>query len=91
MKIFNLLVLLSIGLFIVGCGGKTTITKVPETVVKIETVKEYVVEKCDVPADLCEFTGEGFVPTEKLLDCVIVQKHFLEVCSGKLDSEEIKD
>lgn len=91
MKIFNLLMLVGLGLFIIGCGGKTTITKVPETVVKIETVKEYVVEKCTVPKDLCEFTGEGFVPTEKLLDCVILQKHFLKVCSGELDTEKIKD
>lgn len=76
-SLFFIIVLLS------GCAS-TKIKEVKgETVVKIEKVKEYVVEKCNVPDKLCEFSGNGFVPTEKLLNCVITQKHYLDICSGK--------
>lgn len=81
MKIF------SISLFFIillnGCASTKVKEVKGETVVKIETVKEYVIEKCVVPDNLCEFSGEGFEPTEKLLNCVITQKHYLDICSGK--------
>lgn len=83
MKIFNISLFLSLCFLLVGCSTVKVKQLEGETVVKIEKVKEYVVEKCNVPNNLCEFSGEGFIPTEKLLNCVITQKHYLDICSGK--------
>lgn len=82
MKIFSISLLFIIVL-LNGCASTKVKEVKGETVVKIETVKEYVIEKCNVPGDLCEFSGDGFVPTEKLLNCVITQKRYLDICSGK--------
>lgn len=76
-SLFFIIVLLS------GCASTKVKEVKGETVVKIEKVKEYVIEKCNVPDNLCEFSGNGFIPTEKLLNCVVTQKHYLDICSGK--------
>lgn len=79
---FILFILLSI----TGCGT-TTYKKLPsEKVVVTETKEVYRVEKCDVPnlSSICDFSGEHFTPTEKLLNCVIAQKRALDICSGNI-------
>ena len=87
MVIYKIICLIFVSLFLVGCATTKIKQLSGETVVKIEKVKEYVVEKCHVPDDLCEFSGEGFIPTEKLLNCIIIQKRYLDICSGKIAKE----
>lgn len=74
--LFCVVVLASV---LAGCGVKT-ITKT-ELVVDTQTQDVYIPVKCEIPEISCEFKGEGFVPTEKLLDCVIKQKRAIEICT----------
>ncbi len=81
-KYAALIVLFSVVTLFTGCGSKCPPT--PEPIVKIVyKTKEVKVEvPCKLPEIDCDFVGEGFVPTEKLLQCVVTQKRALETCSG---------
>lgn len=64
-----------------GCSCKNTETT--KTVVSTDVVKVNIPVACQFPKVVCDFGGEGFVPTEKLLDCVIIQKRLMEACSAE--------
>lgn len=79
MKIFSLLF---IGLMFIGCG--VSYKQLPAEKVPVTQIQEKVVVKsCPIPdlSQVCNFTGEGFVPTEKLLNCVVAQKKVLDSCT----------
>lgn len=86
--IINTLLIVSIGIGIaMMLSGCTTTVNTPERlVVKQEVVEKKVIVGCQLPKIECEFTGEGFTPTEKLLDCVQKQKKALELCQEQIDS-----
>ena len=55
------------------------------------TIKIVYVDKpvpCHVPDISCDFEGPFFVPTQKLFDCVILQKHAIAACN--LDNNNTK-
>jgi len=77
MKIYKLLFLLVLGLVMTGCASEPKI--VTKDVIVYKYKKVYVPTPCDVTVK-CDFTGEGYEPTSKLLECVIDQKRALEYC-----------
>ena len=64
------------------CTGCSTTVKE-----KVVTVTETVEVKTPVPCEVkdltCSFEGEQYVPTKKLLECLIIHKRIIEICSGK--------
>lgn len=78
--------ILGIGLAVILSGCTTTVNTPERLVVKQEVVETKVLVGCKLPKIECDFTGEGFVPTEKLLDCVQKQKKALELCQEQIDS-----
>jgi hypothetical protein len=80
MKIFNLLSLILAVVIFTGCAGKQE-ECVPTRVV--ETQKVYIAVPCESPKVKCDFKGNGFEPTTKLLACIVEQKRALEVCRSK--------
>lgn len=70
----------------VSMSGCTTVNTPERLVVKQEVVETKVMVGCQLPKIECDFTGEGFTPTEKLLDCVQRQKKALELCQEQIDS-----
>lgn len=68
----------TVSLLLVGCSNNQV---KKELVVEYQTVEKIVVQKCEIPKIDCDFRGEGFIPTEKLLECVIKQKRALEICT----------
>ena len=66
-----------------GCYDK----QIPiEPAIKIVYVDKPV--PCRVPDISCDFEGPFFVPTKKLFDCVILQKHAIAACN--LDNNNTK-
>jgi len=61
-----------------------------EVVIKTETQKVNTPVTCEVPKVTCDFKGDGFTPTIKLLECVAKQKYILDKLregSTKTDSK----
>lgn len=80
MKILSSILLLCSIVILSGCGKEPE----PTIITKIE-VQEKIVESntCKIPEITCDFQGEGFEPTKRLLECVILQKRYLDICTGK--------
>lgn len=77
MKIYIKIMLLAlVTLMMVGCSAKA-----PRPIIKTETKEVYVEVPCSIPKVSCDFEGPGFVPTKKLLECVITQKMALDTCA----------
>lgn len=67
-------------LFFNGCST-TKIVEKPITVVDtVETPKPV---PCKVEGLYCSFDGTQYIPTMKLLQCLIIHKRIIEICSGK--------
>lgn len=79
MKIYSIIAILIAMFLFTGCCTKLP----PEQVITIETKIVKVPVPCEVPKLNCDFKGDGFVPTTKLLECLIQHKRALEVCSNK--------
>lgn len=77
MKIFSIILLT---LFLVGCGEEIIRT---EYLRDVDTVEVYKPVPCKVEGFTCDFTGDNYIPTYKLLTCVIMQKKIIEICTGK--------
>lgn len=77
MKTFSI-ILIMVSLLLTGCSTKQE----PKTTIVYETKEILIPVPCKVPTINCDFSGEGFIPTQKLLDCVILQKRALEACSS---------
>lgn len=77
MKIFSFIFIL---LFLVGCS---TVEVRREQVLVDNPIEVGVPVPCKVDGLTCDFTGDNYIPTYKLLQCVIVQKRIIEICSGK--------
>lgn len=69
--ISNLLIVL----FFLGCSKPIKIVN------KDQVIEKKVMVKCPIPKIDCDFNGEGFEPTKKLLECVIKQKKVLDLCT----------
>lgn len=77
MKILSSIIVLTLTLLFTGC------TKQPEPtyITKIEKVEVVVpTNKCEIPKISCDFSGSNFEPTKKLLDCVALQKKYIDTC-----------
>jgi len=90
-KIFNYFLLMVIVIIFTSCckEPKPCPDCIPEIhwntqIVKVET-KCKSNEKVD-----CDFSGDGIVPTVKLLKCVAVQKRLIEACVEFVDENETK-
>lgn len=78
MKIFNILLIGILAIFLVGCSTKqqpsvaqpTIITKTETKIVKTPIIYE-------VPTIKCEFSGKGGEPTIKLIKCLRLHKKAL--------------
>jgi len=60
-----------------GCASAPKPQVVDHVVYKVQKV--YIPKPCDVTVE-CDFTGDGYEPTMKLLRCVVKQKRALEYC-----------
>jgi len=74
MKIFNIVLITLVGLVFIGCGDPQP----PKPTIVYKTKIVYKSLPCKVPEVKCDFSGKGFDPTVKLLECVILQKHVLD-------------
>lgn len=77
MKIYNLLVIVLISLMFIGCGSKDP---KPTSLGNI-VIEKKVAVACEVPKAECDFKGEMFEPTIKLLECVKLQKEIIRICT----------
>lgn len=75
--------ILAAGYMLVGCGGG--VEKLQPTSCKTEVVEKVVVVGCPIRKPDCEFSGENFEPTRKLLECVKLQKMIIEECAQVID------
>jgi len=73
MKIFSILFIMLL------MGGCTTAPPKEKIVTVYKTKNVYIPQPCDAKVT-CDFSGDGFVPTKKLLECVVKQKRALEYC-----------
>ena len=76
--------LILIVLFCTGCCN--TVAQTTKTVVSTDVVQVKVPVACQFPKIACNFDGEGFTPTEKLLECVVIQKQLMDACSVSLEN-----
>lgn len=72
------ILLICVGLMFVGCTKEECKPEI-QTIYKTETIVKTI--PCPTIKVDCDFKGEQFVPTKKLLDCVILQKRALELCN----------
>ena len=74
---------LIISFLISGC----VTTKVTDTkyVTVTETIDNKVAVKCEIPKVECEFSGQGVVPGQKLLKCIVLQKKIIEACTKQIE------
>jgi len=79
MMIYRVALLIFVSLLIAGCGHKT---RPPIIIEKIKPVYIYKTVPCKIPNVDCEFTGDGNLPTIKLLECIVKQKRAMESCSN---------
>ena len=86
MKIKILLIAISALLLMSGCADKT-----PRPIIKTEIKEVYVEVPCSIPQISCDFEGPGFVPTKKLLECVVTQKIALDTCAKFNEEKFNKD
>lgn len=84
MKLSNILLLLfifgMIAMMFIGCSSKTT-EDIQPCSSKVEVVEVKVPVACNVPKVECDFSGDNFEPTQKLLDCLILHKKLLKACT----------
>lgn len=78
MKIFSICILL---ILLTGCVQKQCYQPDITPKVVVETIEIKVPVYCKIPKIKCDFTGDGFMPVEKMRQCIIEQKRALEVCS----------
>ena len=69
---------LAIGILMIftGCAKKEPCE--PKIITEYKTIETKVPVMVEVPEVDCDFRGEGIVPTQKLLECVILQKRILD-------------
>lgn len=67
-------------LVLTGCSTPPTKPVPPTIITEYKTVEVFVNKPCDVPMPDCDFKGDGFEPTVKLLKCVVDLKRALEYC-----------
>lgn len=65
-----------------GCSNKPCEPKVVTEIKYIDRpVAVEVPVKCKIAQDVrCDFKGDGFMPTTKLLECIAIQKRVIESC-----------
>lgn len=78
MKTLTLLFIGCLGMLLSGCSEKQEC--LPEVQVVYKTIEVPKVTSCKSPTVICDFSGDGYKPTKKLLECVVAQKRALEVC-----------
>jgi hypothetical protein len=85
-KIFSLIMLVFAGLYFAGCifDSPEPCKPCPPPQVTIQYKTQYVDRPVPCPDQnvTCNFKGEGYTPTQRLLECVVLQKRALEVCYG---------
>jgi len=75
MKSYKYFILVLVTLFMFGCSSTPDIKEV----IVYKTKEVYIPVPCKVEVN-CDFTGDGYIPTTKLLKCVVEQKKALEYC-----------
>lgn len=72
-------------LIVVGCSNPDDSLK--PTSCKAQIVEKVVVVGCPIKKVDCEFSGENWMPTKKLLECIKLQKLIIEECSQVIDEQ----
>ena len=67
-------------LVLTGCSTPTTKPVPPTIITEYKTVEVYVTKPCDAPMPTCDFSGDGFEPTVRLLECLTTLKRTLKYC-----------
>ena len=71
--------MLALGYLLIGCGGSNV--ELGPSSCKAQIVEKVVVVGCPIKDLDCDFSGDNFEPTKKLLECVKLQKELLEQCA----------
>lgn len=77
----SILISLVIGYMFISCSYKEVKEEFKPTATKTQVVEKVVPVACKIPKLDCDFSGNNFAPTQKLLECVILQKKILNDCS----------
>jgi len=77
---FKYLLVIMLGIFLAGC----TCDPIIKEVIIYKPRDVYIPTPCDIDVQ-CEFNGLGYIPTSKLLECVVIQKKALEYCKQTLE------
>lgn len=73
----KIVILIFVTFMLFGCHQKECR---PDIQIQYETQEVIKYKPCITQEPNCDFSGEGFIPTEKLLACVIEQKKIINVC-----------
>lgn len=92
MKIYNdvKFYILQIILFI-SCVGlllgcyKNNCDQLKLTSKRIHTIDKNVYITCPIPEYTCDFTGNNYNPTKKLIECIKKQKEIIDLCREHQD------
>lgn len=88
----KILVVLLVGLFLISCSCKQQEQETfKPTATKVKIVEKVVPVACKIPKIECDFSGSNFVPTQKLLDCIIIQKKILQDCSKPISEVQVPE
>lgn len=95
MKTFNIVLTLVISFFLFGCMTKSQHEKIMQGEIarKIESERLNIIEKnivvgCPIPEYKCEFRGNNYMPTRKLIECIALQKEIINNCRVHAESLE---
>lgn len=79
MKYITYLLVPIIAIIFSGCFDQQP-KPIPEPVIVTKVVKVKVPVRCIVPKVTCDFSGKGYEPTVRLLECIVKLKKSIKVC-----------
>lgn len=88
-KLLTIVLISSLAFTFFGCAAKED--RLCPNSQKVIVQEKKVVVSCKIPKIECEFTGENFEPTKKLIECLKKQKEAIKLCNQTQEDTEVTD